>query len=187
MDTSKYEAVIGLEVHAELMTNSKMFCGCPVVDSVEAEPNTAVCPVCLGMPGMLPVINRRAVEFAIKVGLALNCTIEHHNIFARKNYFYPDLPKGYQVSQYELPLCRHGQVEIELEDGSTKVIRVRRVHMEEDTGKLTHRPEGCWLACRLQPLWRAAAGDRLRAGHKLRARSACLRHEVASVVALSGG
>ncbi|MCB8960803.1 MAG: Asp-tRNA(Asn)/Glu-tRNA(Gln) amidotransferase subunit GatB [Ardenticatenales bacterium] len=142
MDTSKYEAVIGLEVHAELMTNSKMFCGCPVVDSVEAEPNTAVCPVCLGMPGMLPVINRRAVEFAMKVGLALNCTIEHYNVFDRKNYFYPDLPKGYQVSQYELPLCRHGQVEIELEDGSTKVIRVRRVHMEEDTGKLTHRPEG---------------------------------------------
>ena len=142
MDTSRYEAVIGLEVHAELATNSKMFCGCPVVDSVEAEPNTAVCPVCLGMPGMLPVINKRAVEFAIKVGLALGCSIEHHNIFARKNYFYPDLPKGYQVSQYELPLCLNGKVEIELEDGSTKVIRVRRVHMEEDTGKLTHLAEG---------------------------------------------
>ena len=142
MDTSKYEAVIGLEVHAELMTNSKMFCGCPVVDSVEAEPNTAVCPVCIGMPGMLPVINRRAIEFAIKVGLALNCAIQTHNIFARKNYFYPDLPKGYQVTQYELPLCLNGKVEIELEDGSSKVIRVRRVHMEEDTGKLTHLAEG---------------------------------------------
>ena len=96
----KYEAIIGLEIHAELMTKSKMFTGAPVVDSVEAEPNTAVSPLCLGMPGTLPVINKKAVEYALRVALALNCEINQHNIFARKNYFYPDLPKGYQISQY---------------------------------------------------------------------------------------
>lgn len=133
-----YEPVIGLEVHAELMTESKMFCGCRVVDSVEAAPNVAVCPVCLGMPGMLPVINRRAVVFAMRVALALNCEIQAHNVFARKNYFYPDLPKGYQVSQYELPLARDGWLEIALESGQRRRIGIRRVHMEEDTGKLTH-------------------------------------------------
>ena len=139
---TKYEAVIGLEIHAELMTNSKMFCGCRVVDSVEAPPNTAVCPVCSGMPGMLPVINRRAIEYAMRVALALNCQIQHHNIFARKNYFYPDLPKAYQISQYELPLGLRGWLEIELPSGTTKRIRIRRVHIEEDTGKLTHLDEG---------------------------------------------
>lgn len=135
-----YEAVIGLEIHAELLTQSKMFCRCRVVDSVEALPNTAVCPVCLGMPGMLPVINRQAVEFAMRVGLALHCTIQPHNLFARKNYFYPDLPKSYQISQYELPLARHGWLDIELEGRPKKRIGIRRVHLEEDTGKLTHRP-----------------------------------------------
>lgn len=140
-DMTRYEPVIGLEVHAELMTRSKMFCGCRVVDSVEAPPNTAVCPVCLGMPGMLPVVNRRAVEFAIRVALALNCQIQEHNIFARKNYFYPDLPKGYQISQYELPLARNGWLEVALESGGTKRVGIRRVHMEEDTGKLTHVEE----------------------------------------------
>ncbi|MEM7118955.1 MAG: Asp-tRNA(Asn)/Glu-tRNA(Gln) amidotransferase subunit GatB [Chloroflexota bacterium] len=139
---SKYEPVIGLEIHAELMTNSKMFCGCRVVDSVEAAPNTAVCPVCLGMPGMLPVINKQAVEYALRVALALNCSINHHNVFARKNYFYPDLPKSYQISQYELPIGVKGWLDIELEDGTTKRIGVRRVHMEEDTGKLTHLDSG---------------------------------------------
>lgn len=134
----RYEPVIGLEMHAEMMTDSKMFCGCQVVDSVTAPPNTAVCPVCLGMPGMLPVINRRAVEFAMRVALALNCTIQTHNLFARKNYFYPDLPKGYQISQYELPIGLNGWLDIELENGETKRIGIRRVHMEEDTGKLTH-------------------------------------------------
>lgn len=137
-----YEPVIGLEIHAELMTTSKMFCGCQVVDSVEAAPNTAVCPVCLGMPGMLPVINRRAIEFAMRVALALNCTIQHHNIFARKNYFYPDLPKAYQISQYELPIGTNGWVDVALEDGTQKRIGIRRVHMEEDTGKLTHLDSG---------------------------------------------
>ncbi len=135
---TEYEAVIGLEIHAELMTASKMFCGCRVVDSVTAPPNTATCPVCLGMPGMLPVINKRAVELAIRVGLALNCTIQRHNIFARKNYFYPDLPKSYQISQYELPLALDGHLDIELASGETKRIDIRRVHLEEDTGKLTH-------------------------------------------------
>lgn len=139
---TQYEPVIGLEIHAELMTNSKMFCGCKVVDSVGADPNTAVCPVCLGMPGMLPVINRKAVEYALRVALALNCQIQAHNIFARKNYFYPDLPKAYQISQYELPLGVHGWLDVELEDGATKRIGIRRVHMEEDTGKLTHLEGG---------------------------------------------
>ena len=135
---TEYEAVIGLEIHAELMTESKMFCGCRVVDSVTVPPNTATCPVCLGMPGMLPVINRRAVEFAIRVGLALNCTIQRHNVFARKNYFYPDLPKSYQISQYELPLALNGHLDIELPSGEIRRIDIRRVHLEEDTGKLTH-------------------------------------------------
>jgi aspartyl-tRNA(Asn)/glutamyl-tRNA(Gln) amidotransferase subunit B len=138
----RYEPVIGLEIHAELMTDSKMFCGCRVVDSVEAPPNSAVCPVCLGLPGMLPVINRRAIEFALRVALALNCTIQPHNIFARKNYFYPDLPKGYQISQYELPLSRNGWLDVTLASGETRRIGIRRVHIEEDTGKLTHLAEG---------------------------------------------
>ncbi len=133
-----YEPVIGLEVHAELETHSKMFCGCAVVDSTTAEPNTNVCPVCLGMPGMLPVINRRAVEYAIKVGLALHCQIAPVSQFARKSYFYPDLPKGYQISQYALPLCHNGWLEIDLPGGATKRIGVRRAHLEEDTGKSIH-------------------------------------------------
>ncbi|HVO41393.1 MAG TPA: Asp-tRNA(Asn)/Glu-tRNA(Gln) amidotransferase subunit GatB, partial [Aggregatilineales bacterium] len=135
---TSYEPVIGLEVHAELETKSKMFCGCAVVDSTTAEPNTVVCPICLGMPGTLPVINKQAVEFAAMVGLALHCEITPINQFARKSYFYPDLPKGYQISQYELPLAINGYIDIDLPDGSTRRIRVRRVHLEEDTGKLTH-------------------------------------------------
>lgn len=133
----QYEAVIGLEVHAEMQTKSKMFCGCPVVDATMAEPNTAVCPVCSGMPGVLPVVNRKAVEYALRVALALNCQIAHTSIFARKNYFYPDLPKGYQISQYEQPLAENGELIIDTLQGE-KTIRIRRVHMEEDTGKLTH-------------------------------------------------
>ena len=133
-----YEAVIGLEVHAELETISKMFCSCAVVDSTAAAPNTVVCPVCLGMPGVLPVINEQAVEFGLRVGLALNCEIPPFNQFARKSYFYPDLPKGYQISQYEYPLATNGWLEIDLPDGSTRRIRIRRAHLEEDAGKLTH-------------------------------------------------
>ncbi len=133
----QYEAVIGLEVHAELETQSKMFCGCPVVDSTVASPNSAVCPICAGMPGMLPVVNRRAVEYALRVALALDCKIAQTSIFARKNYFYPDLPKGYQISQYEQPLAVNGRLTILTSQGR-RTIRIRRVHMEEDTGKLTH-------------------------------------------------
>ncbi|MBN1967573.1 MAG: Asp-tRNA(Asn)/Glu-tRNA(Gln) amidotransferase subunit GatB [Anaerolineae bacterium] len=133
-----YEPVIGLEVHAELETRSKMFCGCAVVDSTSAAPNTVVCPVCLGMPGVLPVVNRQAVEFGLMVGLALHCEIPPFNQFARKSYFYPDLPKGYQISQYDYPLAVNGWLEIDLPDGTSRRIGIRRAHLEEDTGKLTH-------------------------------------------------
>jgi aspartyl-tRNA(Asn)/glutamyl-tRNA(Gln) amidotransferase subunit B len=137
MTEVSFEAVIGLEIHAELQTQSKMFCACPVVDSTIAEPNIAVCPVCAGMPGVLPVVNGRAVEYGLRVALALECQVYSTSLFARKNYFYPDLPKGYQISQYEQPLARHGRLVITTAQGE-RVIRVRRVHLEEDTGKLTH-------------------------------------------------
>ena len=133
----KYEPIIGLEVHAELLTRSKMFCGCEVVDSITAKPNRHICPICTGQPGALPVLNQKAVELAIKVGLALGCQIHSESIFARKNYFYPDLPKGYQISQYDQPLATDGKLLIETESG-TRSIRIRRVHLEEDTGKLSH-------------------------------------------------
>ncbi|MFN8384996.1 MAG: Asp-tRNA(Asn)/Glu-tRNA(Gln) amidotransferase subunit GatB [Anaerolineales bacterium] len=132
-----YEPIIGLEVHAELLTRSKMFCGCEVVDSITAKPNRFICPVCTGQPGALPVLNKKAVELAVKVGLALECQIHTESIFARKNYFYPDLPKGYQISQYDQPLATGGKLLIETESG-IKEIRIRRVHLEEDTGKLSH-------------------------------------------------
>ncbi len=132
-----FEAVIGLEIHAELKTKTKMFCGCLVLDVTEAPPNSAVCPVCAGFPGTLPVVNRRAVEYALRAAIALECIIAPTSIFARKNYFYPDLPKGYQISQYEQPLAVSGRLEIETNRGPREV-RIRRVHLEEDTGKLTH-------------------------------------------------
>lgn len=133
----KYEPVIGLEVHAELLTRSKMFCGCAVVDSITAKPNHYICPVCTGQPGALPVLNKKAIELAVRVGLALGCQIHTESIFARKNYFYPDLPKGYQISQYDQPLATDGKIQIETEAG-IKEVRIRRVHLEEDTGKLSH-------------------------------------------------
>ncbi len=137
-----YEPVIGLEVHIEMQTQSKMFCACPVVDSVSAPPNTAVCPICAGHPGTLPVVNEKAVEYALRVALALECAVNPISIFARKNYFYPDIPKGYQISQYEQPLAEYGKITLQTSLGE-KVIRIRRVHLEEDTGKLTHvEPEG---------------------------------------------
>ncbi|MGA2113030.1 MAG: Asp-tRNA(Asn)/Glu-tRNA(Gln) amidotransferase subunit GatB [Anaerolineales bacterium] len=134
---TSYEPVIGLEVHAELLTRTKMFCDSPVVDTTSALPNTAVCPVCLGLPGTLPVINRRAVELGLRVALALGCEVPSFSVFARKNYFYPDLPKGYQISQFELPLAIGGRLPLRTE-GGTKSVRVQRVHLEEDTGKLFH-------------------------------------------------
>lgn len=131
----KYEAVIGLEVHVQLNTKSKMFCSCST--KFGAEPNKNTCPICLGMPGVLPVINREAVNLTIKTALATDCKIAPFNRFARKNYFYPDLPKGYQISQYELPLAKGGHVEIVV-DGNVKRIGITRIHMEEDAGKLIH-------------------------------------------------
>ena len=132
-----YEVVIGLEVHAELATQSKMFCACAVVDATRVEPNVAVCPVCAGMPGVLPVVNRLAVEYGMRVALALECQVAPTSLFDRKNYFYPDLPKGYQISQYEHPLAAGGRLVIQTARGE-RVVRIRRVHLEEDTGKLTH-------------------------------------------------
>jgi aspartyl-tRNA(Asn)/glutamyl-tRNA(Gln) amidotransferase subunit B len=133
------EAVIGLEVHAELLTRAKIFCGCSA--AFGGAPNTNVCPVCLGMPGVLPVLNRRVVEFAIRAGLATQCDIAERSRFARKNYFYPDLPKGYQISMYELPICIGGFLEI-LVDGDTRRVGLTRIHMEEDTGKNIHDAHG---------------------------------------------
>jgi aspartyl-tRNA(Asn)/glutamyl-tRNA(Gln) amidotransferase subunit B len=136
---SDIEAVIGLEVHAELLTAAKIFCGCSA--AFGGPPNTNVCPVCLGMPGVLPVLNRRVVEFAIRAGLATHCEIAERSRFARKNYFYPDLPKGYQISMYELPICIGGSLEI-LVDGEVRRVGLTRIHMEEDTGKNIHDAHG---------------------------------------------
>lgn len=135
---TKYTTVIGLEVHAELKTKSKAFCSCST--EFGAEPNTHVCPVCLGMPGALPVLNKRVVEFAIRAGLALDCEIKNYNKFDRKNYFYPDLSKNYQISEFENPICEHGHINIKV-DGNKKTIGVTRIHMEEDAGKLVHSGE----------------------------------------------
>ena len=134
-----FEPVIGIETHVELTTASKMFCGCPV--DFGAPPNTNVCPVCLGLPGALPVVNHTAVEYAIKIGLGLQCEIAPHSVFSRKNYFYPDMPKNYQISQYDLPLCVDGHIDVE-SDGESTRIGITRVHMEEDTGKSTHLGAG---------------------------------------------
>src|SRR5512134_1560889 len=137
----KYEAVIGLEVHAQMRTDTKIFCGCST--RFGSEPNTQTCPVCIGMPGVLPVLNKKALEFAIRTGLATNCTISPYSRFARKNYFYPDLPKGYQISQFENPICEHGFLEI-MVDGVTRRIGITRIHMEEDAGKNIHEGSGSY-------------------------------------------
>ncbi len=134
--STQFEAVIGMEVHAELLTATKIFCGCPA--EFGGDPNTHTCPVCLGMPGVLPVLNRRVLEFAVKTGLALNCRIPEVSKFDRKNYFYPDLPKAYQISQFDQPICEQGWLEIQVGEG-TKRIGITRAHMEEDAGKLVHQ------------------------------------------------
>ena len=140
MARDDYETVMGLEVHAELSTKTKIFCSCPT--EFGADPNTHVCPVCMAMPGALPVLNEKVVEYAVKAGLATNCEIAMDSKNDRKNYFYPDLPKSYQISQFDKPLCEHGYVEIEDEDGSKKKIRLTRIHIEEDAGKLNHNEFG---------------------------------------------
>lgn len=132
---SKYETVIGLEIHAELDTKSKLFCNCDAGFGGAANTNT--CPICTGMPGVLPVANKKAIEYTIRAGLAMNCEIANYSKFDRKNYFYPDLPKGYQISQFDLPLCREGYVDFEL-NGEHKRVRINRIHLEEDAGKLIH-------------------------------------------------
>lgn len=131
----KYEAVIGLEVHTELQTKTKIFCSCRT--SFGADPNTNVCPVCLGLPGVLPVLNKKVLEYAVRAGLALNCEISRFSKFDRKNYYYPDLPKNFQTSQFDLPICEHGYLDVEVE-GEKRLIRITRAHMEEDAGKLVH-------------------------------------------------
>ncbi|BAD41805.1 Asp-tRNA(Asn)/Glu-tRNA(Gln) amidotransferase subunit GatB [Symbiobacterium thermophilum] len=136
MSTAKWETVIGLEVHVELSTETKIWCGCK--NEFGAEPNTNVCPVCLALPGALPVLNYKAVEYTIRAGLALNCKIQRHSKFDRKNYFYADLPSGYQISQFDLPLCYDGYVDITKKDGTTRRIRIKRIHLETDAGKLLH-------------------------------------------------
>ncbi len=136
VNMSTFETIIGMEVHVELQTKSKMFCSCPA-DHFHVEPNSHTCPVCTAQPGALPVINERAMQLTAMTGLALNCEIQSHNVFARKNYVYPDLPKGYQISQYDLPLCKNGYIDIETDD-KKKRIGIERVHLEEDTGKLIH-------------------------------------------------
>ena len=136
MSREDYEAVIGLEVHAELSTKTKIFCSCPT--TFGAKPNTHVCPICMAMPGTLPVLNEKVVEYAVKAGLATNCEISKDSKNDRKNYYYPDLPKSYQISQFDKPLCNHGYVEIDDENGNKKKIRILRIHIEEDAGKLNH-------------------------------------------------
>ena len=133
-----WETIIGIEIHAELMTNSKIFCSCPT--DFGAPPNYHTCPICMGLPGTLPVLNEAVISLAIKAGLAMNCEINLLNKMDRKNYFYPDLPKAYQISQYDLPICKNGHIDIEVE-GETKRIRINRIHIEEDAGKLIHLEE----------------------------------------------
>ena len=136
MSKEDYEVVIGLEVHAELSTKTKIFCSCST--EFGAQPNVHTCPICMAMPGTLPVLNGKVVEYAVKAGLATNCSIAKESKNDRKNYFYPDLPKSYQISQFDKPLCNNGFIEIEDDKGNSKKVRILRIHIEEDAGKLNH-------------------------------------------------
>jgi aspartyl-tRNA(Asn)/glutamyl-tRNA(Gln) amidotransferase subunit B len=141
---AKYESVIGLEVHIELRTKTKIFCDCPADHG--GDPNTRCCPVCMGMPGTLPVLNKQVVDFAARAGMMLNCEIAHFSKMDRKNYFYPDLPKAYQISQLDHPLCEHGYIDINV-NGEEKRIGITRIHIEEDAGKLVHMDSGSGADC----------------------------------------
>jgi aspartyl-tRNA(Asn)/glutamyl-tRNA(Gln) amidotransferase subunit B len=192
MNTEKYEAVIGLEVHAHLSTKSKMFCGCST--AFGAAPNENVCPRCMGMPGVLPVLNRQAVELAVRAGIAAHCEIARESIFDRKSYFYPDLPKGYQISQYLTPVCKGGYVEIALKSGETKRVRLTRIHLEEDAGKNTHEVDGSLVDLNRSgvPLVEIVSEPDMRtaedAGAYLRALHAMLRYaEVSDARMAEGG
>ncbi|WKZ51517.1 MAG: Asp-tRNA(Asn)/Glu-tRNA(Gln) amidotransferase subunit GatB [Anaerolineales bacterium] len=172
-----HEPVIGLEVHAELAAQSKMFCACAVVDNTVAPPNSAVCPVCAGMPGALPVVNQMAVEMGLRAALALGCAVNPVSVFARKNYFYPDLPKGYQISQYEQPLAEHGRLVVQTRAGE-RTVRIRRVHLEEDTGKLTHTEGGSLLDLNRAgvPLLEIVSEPDMRSAEEAVAYGEALRH-----------
>jgi aspartyl-tRNA(Asn)/glutamyl-tRNA(Gln) amidotransferase subunit B len=192
MNTEKYEAVIGLEVHAHLSTKSKMFCGCST--AFGAAPNENVCPRCMGMPGVLPVLNRQAVELAVRAGIAAHCEIARESIFDRKSYFYPDLPKGYQISQYLTPVCKGGYIEIALKSGETKRVRLTRIHLEEDAGKNTHEVDGSLVDLNRSgvPLVEIVSEPDMRtaedAGAYLRALHAMLRYaEVSDARMAEGG
>ncbi len=192
LNKEKYEAVIGLEVHAHLSTKSKMFCGCST--AFGAQPNENVCPRCMGMPGVLPVLNRQAVELAVRAGLAAHCEIARESIFDRKSYFYPDLPKGYQISQYLTPICKGGYIEIALKSGETKRVRLTRIHLEEDAGKNIHEADGSLVDLNRSgvPLVEIVSEPDMRtaedAGAYLRALHAMLRYaEVSDARMAEGG
>jgi len=183
-----YEAIIGLEVHAQVQSRSKMYCACPVVeDTGDLQPNTYVCPVCLALPGSLPVVNRRAVELGVQAALALHCTVAPESVFARKSYFYPDLPKGYQISQYDLPLATDGYLEVQTGAGANR-IRITRVHLEEDTGKLIHQQDGAWVDYNRAgvPLLEIVSAPDLRTVEEVRAYAMTLRADLVALGVNSG-
>ena len=183
-----YEAIIGLEVHAQVQSRSKMYCACPVMgDTGDLQPNTYVCPVCLALPGALPVVNRRAVELGIQAALALHCTVAPESVFARKSYFYPDLPKGYQISQSDLPLATDGYLEVQTGAGANR-IRITRVHLEEDTGKLLHQHDGAWVDYNRAgvPLLEIVSAPDLRTVEEVRAYAITLRANLVALGVNSG-
>ena len=184
METSQeWETVIGLEIHTQLATKSKIFSG--AATAYGAAPNTQACAVDLGLPGVLPVLNEQAVTMAVKFGLAIDAEIAPYSVFARKNYFYPDLPKGYQISQFELPIVGNGHIDIEV-DGITKRIGITRAHLEEDAGQIVARKFSWYERYRLESRWYTIIGDRLRTRNALCQRGGGLYAETARVGALFG-